>query len=156
VTLPVVPLRGERQRLPAARGEPPGGGSEPLRDLRVLVVDDDADALDVASMLLRDRGADVRTATSAFRAFDIVKTWEPEVLVSDLAMPGEDGFMLLRAMRGAVGSGRSRLPAIAVTAYKTAENRMRALEAGFDLYLTKPVDPLELTAAVAEVARRAE
>jgi PAS domain S-box-containing protein len=157
VALPLVPLRGERQRPPAARGEPAAGdGSDTLRDLRVLVVDDDADALDVASMLLRDRGADVRTATSAFRAFDIVKTWEPEVLVSDLAMPGEDGFMLLRAMRGAVGSGRSRLPAIAVTAYKTAENQMRALQAGFDLYLTKPVDPLELTAAVAEVARRAQ
>jgi PAS domain S-box-containing protein len=161
-TLPLVPVHGERERRPAARGEPApgksalGGGGDALRDLRVLVVDDDADALDVASMLLRDRGADVRSATSAFRAFDIVKTWEPEVLVSDLAIPGEDGFMLLRALRGAVGSGRSRLPAIAVTAYKTAENQKRALEAGFDLYLTKPVDPLQLTAAVAEVARRAE
>jgi PAS domain S-box-containing protein len=156
-TLPLVRAHGERERPPAARGErAPSGGSEALRNLRVLVVDDDADALDVASMLLRNGGADVRSATSAFRAFDIVKTWEPEVLVSDLAMPGEDGFMLLRALRGAVGSGRSRLPAIAVTAYKTAENQKRALEAGFDLYLTKPVDPLQLTAAVAEVARRAE
>jgi CheY-like chemotaxis protein len=155
VTLPITKRSAEDLR-PATSTTPAASARKaPLRDLRVLVVDDDPEALDLASMILRSEGAEVRAAGSAVRALEIVKTWEPEVLVSDLAMPGEDGFMLLRALRTGVGRGRQHLPAIAVTAFETPENRMRALETGFDLYLTKPVDPAQLSEAVAEVARRA-
>jgi CheY-like chemotaxis protein len=125
-----------------------------LLGLRVLVVDDDADALDLTATTLRREGAEVRVSSSAFRAHEIATEWQPHILVSDLAMPGEDGFMLLRAMRHAIAKSGRKLAAIAVTAYGTAENEMRSFEAGYDLYLTKPFDPLEFAAAIAGVAHR--
>ena len=153
VTLPWAPPR--RTELPMrVLVEPRGGGSALLRGLRVLVVDDNADALDLTAMTLRREGAEVRVASSAFRAHEIVTDWQPQILVSDLAMPGEDGFMLLRGMRHAVSKSGRRLAAIAITAYGTTENEMRSFEAGFDLYLTKPIDPLEFAAAVAGLALR--
>ena len=154
VTLPWAPPR--RTELPMrALVEPRGGGSALLRGLRVLVVDDNADALDLTAMTLRREGAEVRVASSAFRAHEIVTDWQPQILVSDLAMPGEDGFMLLRGMRDAISKkGGRKLAAIAITAYGTTENEMRSFEAGFDLYLTKPIDPLEFAAAVAGLALR--
>ncbi|HEY3066055.1 MAG TPA: PAS domain S-box protein [Methylomirabilota bacterium] len=125
-----------------------------LHGVRVLVVDDDPSALEVCAVMLRSEGAEVRAATSAFGAYEIVTTWRPHVLVSDIAMPGADGYMLLRALRTALGDKGGKLPAIAVTAFGTAETPMRVFEAGFDLYLTKPVDPLNLSAAVTDLARR--
>jgi DNA-binding response OmpR family regulator len=104
--------------------------------------------------MLRRAGAEVRTASSAWLAYEILDSWRPTVVLTDLAMPGEDGFTLLRAIRSAFAGRVSNVPVIAVTAYGTPETRVRALQAGFDLYLTKPVDPLTLTAAVAEVASR--
>jgi PAS domain S-box-containing protein len=126
-----------------------------LRGLRVLVVDDDEEALEVTVVALRNAGADVRTAGSAFRAYDAVDSWDPHILVSDLAMPGEDGFMLLRAMRSTFTRRGLDLAAIAVTAYGTPEYEARARQAGFDLYLTKPVDPARLATAIASLTRRA-
>ena len=153
VTLPWAPP--QRTELPTrALVEYRGGGSALLRGLRVLVVDDNADALDLTAMTLRREGAEVRVASSAFRAHEIVTDWQPQILVSDLAMPGEDGFMLLRGMRHAISKNGRRLAAIAITAYGTTENEMRSFEAGFDLYLTKPIDPLEFAAAVAGLALR--
>jgi PAS domain S-box-containing protein len=157
VVLPMRMARLEDSPASATAGEASASGrTAPLGDLRVLVVDDDPEALEVASLVLRGQGAEIRTAASAFRASELVRTWQPDVLVSDLAMPGEDGFMLLRALRAGVADRRRRLPAIAVTAYETPENRLRAAEAGFDRYLTKPLDPLTLSRAVAEVARPGE
>jgi PAS domain S-box-containing protein len=153
VVLPMPMARLEDSPASATAGEPPASRAALLGGLRVLVVDDDPEALEIASLVLRGQGAEIRTAASAFRAFELVRTWQPDVLVSDLAMPGEDGFMLLRALRAGVAAHRRRLPAIAVTAYETPENRLRAADAGFDRYLTKPLDPLTLSRAVVEVAR---
>jgi CheY-like chemotaxis protein len=126
-----------------------------LRGVRVLVVDDDVESLEISATMLREAGAEVRTASSAFVASDLAGAWSPDVVLTDLAMPGEDGFMLLRAMRTAFARRRAHVPVIAVTAYGTADTRVRAIRAGFDRCLTKPVDPFELTRAVAEAARRA-
>jgi PAS domain S-box-containing protein len=125
-----------------------------LHGMRVLVVDDDGESLDMLSMMLRYAGADVRAASSAFLAYDLIDSWRPNAVVTDLAMPGEDGFMLLDAMRKTFTHHGQAVPIIAVTAYGTSESRERAARAGFDLYLTKPIDPLALARAVAEVARR--
>ena len=153
VTLPLGRAARMQGALQAAPDEALVDPNRPLLDgVRVLVVDDDAGALDVSAVMLRSDGAEVRTASSAFRAYEVVEGWQPHVLVSDIAMPGADGFMLLRGLRSALAG--QRLPAIAVTAYGSGDTEMRAFEAGFDRYLTKPVDPLKLSAAVAEVAGR--
>jgi CheY-like chemotaxis protein len=95
----------------------------------------------------------VRAVSSAARAHALAESWQPDVLLTDLAMPHEDGFMLAGAMRSLFSRRRARVSIIAVTAYGTAESRARAIQAGFDLYLTKPVDPVDLTGAVAGVIR---
>jgi PAS domain S-box-containing protein len=151
-----------RTAAAASAGRPPGEQRttgahtrRPLDGVRALVVDDDADFLDVATLALRHAGADVRTAASAPRACDLVGTWHPDVILTDLAMPGEDGYMLLQALRTALIPPGATVPVIAVTAYGTPETRARATQAGFDRYLTKPIDPLQLTAVVAEITRTA-
>ena len=123
----------------------------PLDGVRVVVVDDDLEFLELAGVMLRQAGAEVRTTSSAYGAYDVVESWKPGVVLTDIAMPAQDGFMLLGAMRAAF----SRVPVIAVTAYATPENRARIAQAGFDLCLTKPVDPIELTKAIARVLGRA-
>src|SRR5262249_60404457 len=104
---------------------------------------------DRSLMALRRAGADVRTASSAARAQELIEFWRPRVLLTDLAMPGEDGFMLVNTMRTSASKERKDLAIIAMTAYGTSETRARAVRAGFDLYLTKPIDPVGLAAAVA-------
>jgi PAS domain S-box-containing protein len=128
------------------------GTNATLRGVRVLVVDDDAEFLELAAVMLRQAGADVRTASSAFRAYDVVESWQPSVILTDLAMPVEDGFMLLGAMRGILA--HKRVPIVAVTAYATTENRARMTHAGFDLCLAKSVDPVDLAGAIAQIVRR--
>ena len=152
VTLPVP---AGRPTLETASGHPSGAPERPLAGARILVVDDDPDFLGLATMVLRRAGAEVRTVSSAAHAHDLVDAWLPNVLLTDLAMPGEDGFMLATAMRTIFTRRQAAVSIIAVTAYGTPESRARAILAGFDLYLTKPVDPTELAGAVAEVIRRA-
>src|SRR5688572_26255707 len=154
-------------RLPATMAakldhEPPVTADTPavprprlLRGVRALVVDDRDDALELTALMLRGEGAEVKTATAARRAYEIVGGWRPDVLVSDLAMPNADGFMLLHGLRAALAAQGAPLPAVALSAYGTAENRLQATDAGFDVYLTKPVDPQKLAEAVAGLARRA-
>jgi len=156
VTLPLAVPRSETEGR-VGEGEEAEGGAQrsALQGVRVLVVDDDAESLEVSAMVLRVAGAEVRTTAAAFGAYELIQSWQPDVVLTDLAMPGEDGFMLLRAMRTAFAERRVKVPIVALTAYGTTENRAYALQAGFDLYLTKPIDPRELTSAVAEVAHRA-
>ena len=131
------------------------GARATLQGVRVLVVDDDPESLDVSAMVLRVAGAEVRTAAGTFGAYEVIRTWQPTVVLTDLAMPGEDGFMLFRSMRTTFAERGVKVPIVAFTAFGTTENRTRALQAGFDLYLTKPIDPRRLTSAVAEVTRLA-
>ncbi len=150
VTLPLSVL--PRPAAPHAESAP-NGDNATLAGTRVLVVDDDPDFLDMSVLALRQEGAQVRAVSSAARAYEVVRDWVPNVLFTDLAMPGEDGFMLARAMRTIFSERGLPVSIIAVTAYGTPESRVRAVEAGFDRYLIKPVDPADLVDAVAKIIR---
>jgi CheY-like chemotaxis protein len=122
-----------------------------LDGVRVLVVDDEADSRELFTSILESVGAEVLNASSAAGARSILKTEAIDVLLSDIEMPGEDGYELLQR---AAAEGGARPPALAVTAYARAIDRRRALDAGFDWHLAKPVEPTDLIGAVASLARR--
>jgi CheY-like chemotaxis protein len=125
-----------------------------LSGVKVLVVDDEADARDLIKRVLGDCDAEVLTAGTATEALAIIEREKPHVLVSDLGMPNVDGFEFLRQVR-ALGTARGgRLPAIALTAFARSEDRTRALRGGFLVHLSKPVEPSELVATVASVSGR--
>jgi len=123
-----------------------------LDGVGVLVVDDDPQALDVAVALLTTAGAVVRAATSAAEGYAVLRTWRPDVLVSDIGMPDEDGYALIRRVRALHAAEGGRTPAVALTAYGRAQDRELALSAGYTMHVPKPVDPDELTAIVASLA----
>ena len=123
-----------------------------LAGRRILVVDDEADARDLLAQILGQAGADVIVAGSAAEALETLRRWRPDVLVSDIGMPGDDGYVLIRKVR-ALGAGEGgQVRALALTAYARSEDRALALEAGFHTHIAKPVDPLELTALIAGLA----
>jgi PAS domain S-box-containing protein len=124
-----------------------------LLDVCVLAVDDDADALTLVREILQAAGAVVLTATSAADALALLEEQSPDVLISDLGMPGVDGFELIQRVRK-LPSQKKDIPAAALTAYARSEDRARALRTGFEMHLAKPIDPSELVAAVASLARR--
>jgi PAS domain S-box-containing protein len=128
-------------------------GMERLDGIRVLVVDDRADERDLLETILVSRGATVDVADSAASALQLLRRRPPTVLVSDIAMPDQDGYALLRRIR-AMPPPLGRLPAVAVTAHARAEERAMALRAGFQEYVPKPVDPGRLIRAVRELATR--
>ncbi len=125
-----------------------------LSRVHVLLVDDDADTLDALRHLLEQAGARVSTASSASAAFQALGAEPPDVLVSDIGMPGEDGLSLIRRVRGLDPSRGGAVPAAALTAYTQPADRERVLGAGFQAFLAKPVDPRELAAAVARLVGR--
>jgi signal transduction histidine kinase/ActR/RegA family two-component response regulator len=120
----------------------------PLKGVQVLVVDDDHDALDMLARLLTDAGAAVRTAASANEAMSLLRWIRPDVLVSDLAMPDEDGYCLIRNVRAAEHGTDRATPAVALTAYVRIQDRARAVAAGFNMFVEKPVDPDELISVI--------
>lgn len=129
-------------------------GSE-LAGLRVLVVDDEPDTLEIISIVLRRSGAQVRAVSSSADALEAFLEWKPDLLVSDLGMPGEDGFALISQIRALAPEQGSGIPAAALTAYVREEDRLQALAAGYQAHIPKPVDPTALVAAVAGLAKRA-
>ena len=131
---------------------PDPASADRLDGLTVLVVDDQADERELLRTILVSRGADVRTAASADDALEQIQRDPPAVLVSDIAMPQQDGYALLRRLRLLPGEARD-VPAIAVTAHARAEDRMRALSAGFQSYLSKPIEHGRLVRAVKEVGK---
>jgi signal transduction histidine kinase/ActR/RegA family two-component response regulator len=124
------------------------GAAAPLQGVQLLVVDDDQDALDMLSLLLGEAGASVRTATSAAEALTLLRWIRPDVLLSDLAMPDEDGYSLIRSLRALERQNGRRTPAVALTAYVRVQDRARAVDAGFDVFVEKPVDPDELLSVI--------
>jgi signal transduction histidine kinase/CheY-like chemotaxis protein len=127
----------------AAEQIPPG--------LRVLVVDDEADAREWVARVLADAGADVRAAASSDEAMRCLQGFRPQVLVSDIGMPGRDGYALIRDIRMLPDAALASTPALALTAFARAEDGIRALTAGYQLHLGKPVDEARLLAAVASL-----
>jgi signal transduction histidine kinase len=126
-----------------------------LDGLRVLAVDDDPDALELATAILAAAGAVVRTCGSAGEALLAVQRWRPDVLVSDIEMPGKDGYSLIREVRALDAERGGKTPAVALTAYGRTQDRMLSLTAGYNMHVPKPVDPGELTTIIANVAGRA-
>ena len=119
-----------------------------LDDIRVLVVDDDVDGRALTSLLLTQAGAIVTTAATVREALEMIESERPDALVSDLRLPDEDGYAFIRQIRQSEAEHGGFLPAVALTGYARTEDRTRALAAGFQAHVTKPVDPIELTAAI--------
>lgn len=111
-----------------------------LQGLRMLVVDNNIDSCDLMTALLQPYGMKVRVAFLVQEALTIFVQWQPDVLVSEIALPNEDGFALIRQVRTLTGMRGKEVLALAVTAYATQEIQKRALSAGFDLWFTKPLD----------------
>jgi CheY-like chemotaxis protein len=120
----------------------------------VLVVEDDDDARGLVEKVLETRGGQVKTVSSAKEALDLLARERFDVLLSDIEMPGTDGYQLLRDLRLRPSSEGGSVPAVALTAYARTEDRLRALRAGFQLHLAKPVHPSELVTVVASLAAR--
>jgi signal transduction histidine kinase len=154
VKLPL--LRGERYPAHPAGSRVDGAtapGQPLLIGLRVLLVEDEADTRDLLTLVLTRQGAQVVGVGSASEALAKFDQQAPDVLVSDIGLPGEDGFSLIRKIRGRPAARGGRVPAVALTAFAHAEDRIRALEAGFQIHAPKPVDADELVAIVASLGQ---
>jgi CheY-like chemotaxis protein len=145
---------------PAAREHPRTERHEPLttladlRGIRVLAVDDEEDALTLLRAVLETAGAEVTTVISPLIALDRISEARPHVLVLDLGMPEMDGFELIKRIRQSKDAAIRNVPAAALTAFARSEDRTKALRTGFEMHLAKPIDPGELVAAVATLAKR--
>lgn len=157
VKLPLMVTAGHAgdgdRRHPAASDASPAPPAARLDGVRVLAVDDDPDATEVVQALLTASGAEVRVAGSTRQALDILDGWRPHVVVSDIGMPEEDGYSLIREIRGRTPERGGDIPAVALTAYARVEDRIKILTAGFQMHATKPVDPSELVAVVRSLVR---
>jgi CheY-like chemotaxis protein len=159
-------------RLPMSAGEAQGGPAAPLGErrtaaataspmprvprldeLRILVVDDSADGRTLTSLVLTQAGASVRAVASVREALQMLDVERPDALVTDIGLPGEDWYGLIRQIRQYEAEHGGFLPAVALTGYARAEDRARILAAGFQAHVPKPVEPIELTAAIAAVAQ---
>ena len=151
VTLPAL----ARETGAAVATAAPGIGFQPsLTDLRILAVDDDPDALALMETVLSQRGAKVTRATSVADALAALERDVPDVLISDIAMPGQDGYALIHAVRTSPRAEVREVPAAALTAYASAEDRTRVVLAGFQSHLPKPIDVDALVVLVAKLAGR--
>jgi CheY-like chemotaxis protein len=124
-----------------------------LDGLRILVVDDNADGRTLTSMVLTQAGASANVAASVREALQMLEAERPDVVVSDIGLPDEDGYRLIRRIREHEAEHEGFLPAVALTGYARAEDRARILAAGFQAHVPKPVDPIELAAAIATITR---
>ncbi|HYX14906.1 MAG TPA: PAS domain S-box protein [Nostoc sp.] len=125
-----------------------------LLGVRVLVVDDQADTRDFITTILEQYQAEVQAVESVEKALQVITQWKPDVLVSDIGMPDEDGYSLIRKVRSQPPELGGNIPAAALTAYTTAEDRMRAIQEGYQLHLPKPIEAAELATVVARLAGR--
>jgi PAS domain S-box-containing protein len=144
----------EPTRTAVATNGDAGGRLPDLHGISVLVVDDELDTGDVVRRILEHRGAKVTTAGCGQDALDLLDSVNPDVIVSDIGMPGMDGYQLIREIRGRSTSDGGSVSAVALTAFARSEDRKRALMAGFQSHVTKPVDQGELLAVIAMLTRR--
>ncbi len=158
VTLPVKAVREEMSELERAplSAESADSTYDAIRldGLRVIIVDDEAETRDLLTAMLTRRGAEVKACASAAEALEEIEQWRPTVLVSDIGMPDEDGYALIRKLR-ALGPERGGVvPAVALTAYARSEDRMRAMASGFQMHVPKPIEAGELVVVIASLAGR--
>jgi CheY-like chemotaxis protein/two-component sensor histidine kinase len=151
---PTAAVSGDIDVEVADSGEQPAWLAEgpSLRDLRVLVVDDDPDARELIGTILERYGADVAVVGSAEEGMMAIGKRTPHVVLTDIEMPHEDGYSLIRRIRALPPESGGRLPAAALTAYASPSDRMKVLAAGFNMHVAKPVQPAELAMIVATLA----
>jgi PAS domain S-box-containing protein len=159
VLLPVAPVYAPEVAQvrvhPAARETLPAFGCpDRLDGLKILVVDDEQDTREMLRAGLGQCGAEVTLAGAAAEALEEIRKSPPDVLISDIGMPDEDGYELMRKVRALPQGEGGRVPAIALTAYARTEDRLQALRAGYQMHVTKPVELTELAAVVASLAKR--
>ncbi len=148
-------LAGEVETPPGRNGRVDNGvpvEALSLEGRKVLVVDDEPDSRRVVVRLLVRAHAQVREAGSVAAALEVLEAWTPDVLISDIAMPGEDGYSLLRRLRASADTRRRELPAVALTAFVRPEDQAQALAAGFQTHLPKPFEPAALLSAISSLA----
>jgi signal transduction histidine kinase/CheY-like chemotaxis protein len=160
ITLPfvgvVVNQKEDEAAQPAQRDEIISFvGLPSLQGLKVLVVDDEPDTRELIREVLKECGSEVITSRSAAEALEALEQYKPDILISDLGMPDEDGYSLISKIRALPAERGGQIPAAALTAYARAEDRMRVLRSGFQFHLPKPVDSAELVTVVASLAGRA-
>ena len=122
-----------------------------LKGIKVLAVDDEQDARMLLTALFEQCGAEVRTSSSAAEALVAIEEFNPDVLVSDIGMPGEDGYTLIKQVRESEKGSDKRLPAVALTAFARTEDRFQALQAGYNMHVPKPVEPAELALVISRL-----
>ena len=157
VRLPVAPIKRSVQERDQAFARSDSLFDQPrpsLRQLRILLVDDEYGVREAVSTILSGAEAEVRLAESAAEALEILKQWRPDVLVSDIGMPGEDGYTLIRKLRARPLEEGGNIPAVALTAYARTEDRLRVLSSGYQMHVPKPVRPIELLTVIASIAHR--
>jgi CheY-like chemotaxis protein len=120
----------------------------------VLLVDDEVDTRELFRVALGQCGAEVFTAGSAGEALDAIEERRPDLLISDIGMPGEDGYELIRRVRALPAGRGGQTPAIALTAYARTEDRLRSLRAGYQMHVSKPVELAELVTVIASLIQR--
>jgi signal transduction histidine kinase/CheY-like chemotaxis protein len=154
-TFPLLAVSTEAQSVEATGvdGRAVNGRSE-LEGLRVLVVDDEPDTRQVISAVIAKSGAEVKTCASVPEALETLKLWKPDILMSDIGMPDEDGYSLIQKVRSLSAASGGLIPAAALTAYARDEDRERALAAGFQMHVAKPIGARELIDTVAGLAGR--
>jgi PAS domain S-box-containing protein len=155
IAFPLVALRSVvSARLKSTVQESASNGKDAsLKGLRILAIDDEPDVRDMLQRLLEDCGANVLTASSAKEGLEALAAWKPHVLISDIGMPEEDGYSLIRKIRALSPEQGADVPAIALTGYVRVEERMRALEAGYQMFVPKPVETNELISIIGDVCR---
>ena len=158
VTLPVRAVREAAIEIqhPEYAADPAGllGNTIRLDGLYIIIVDDEEETRDLLMAMLTQRGAEVKTCASAAEGLDAIERRQPSVLVSDIGMPVEDGYMLIRKLRELEPERGGNIPAVALTAYARSEDRTRALAAGFQIHIPKPVEAIEFITVVASLAGR--
>jgi hypothetical protein len=128
-------------------------GNERIKGLRVLLLDDEIDTLELLVAVLSQNGAQVEARTSVRAALEIIQEWQPDVIVSDIAMPEEDGYSFIKKLRALPPDEGGAIPVIALTAYVGIKQRTEVLSNGFQMYVPKPVEPSELVEALASFKR---
>jgi PAS domain S-box-containing protein len=147
------PESGEEWVHPSAGGNL-SGRIPSLTGLRILVVDDEPDAREIVAAILAEGGAEIATASSARQALELIEQWKPDLLISDIGMPTESGYDLIRKVRALAPGKGGQIPAIALTAYARTEDRLKILSAGFQMHVPKPIEPIELATVVASLSKR--
>jgi PAS domain S-box-containing protein len=151
---PVPDMPSDIRVHPAVESKVPFDCPPELNGIKVLAVEDDSDARQLIVTVLEQCGAEVKVCESVAQGLSLLKEFEPDVLISDIGLPDEDGYSLIRKVRAAEEGTGSRIPAVALTAFARIEDRLKALQEGYNMHVAKPVEPAELALVIASLTNQ--